>query len=61
MLIVVLSGGLRGSLRVVRGILINNIADDEVDDGEGKSADDETDAGIEDGISSFFNFFGVTS
>lgn len=32
----------------------------EIDDGEGKGADDETDAGIEDGILSLLSFTGVT-
>ena len=31
----------------------------EIDDGEGKGADDETDAGIEDGVFGFFGFAGV--
>ena len=34
-------------------------ADGPVDDSEGKGADDETDAGVEDGVSGFLEFAGV--
>ena len=40
-------------------LLFKDADKNEIDDGEGKGADDETDAGIEDGVFGFFGFAGV--
>lgn len=41
------------------GLLPKNISNDEVDDGEGESANDEADDSIENGVFGFFNLGGI--